>query len=960
MKTLVSMMLFAGFTNLLPAQNPKALQVNEYKLENGLTVWLNEDHNLPKVFGAVVVKAGAKDCPDTGIAHYFEHMMFKGTDKIGTIDYEAEKILLDSIAAKYDELARTEDQIIRARIQKEINELTVRSSEYVIPNEFNSLISKYGGTGLNAGTSYDMTVYFNLFSPQYMEQWAAINSERLLNPVFRLFQSELETVYEEKNMYGDFIGGQVMEKLLMRYFYPHPYAYPIIGSTKNLKNPRITEMRKFFEDYYVASNMALIISGDFDTETVKPILEKTFSRIRVGEAPKKKNVELPPFQGKEKIKVKLPIPFVKMMGLGFRGVPANHEDQIALNIAVNMLNNANGTGFLDKLMTEHKVMASMGMNESLNEAGILAVAIVPKLMFQSYSSAEKLVWEQINRVKNGDFNDEVFESLKLEQQRKYVTDLENIDARTTAMMRLLSQGKSWDDYLKEVAQIDALSKEDVVRIAQKYFTDNYLFVTKKTGKYPKDNLPKPDFAPVVPKNTEASSDYAKQLEQLPVISVEPRFIDFKKDLEIVQLTPLSKLYVTPNPLNDVFTLTVSYGTGTLEHPALPQLAGYLQFLGTDSLSFEVFRNKLQVLGSTVTVDAGDNNFTICITGFDRYFDETIVLAADFIQHPKADDKKLRQIADDAKVTQKAFFASNDNMAQALLEKVKYGEQSRFLTKLSLSDIKKLKGKKLLDLFAQIRKTECNLHYCGTLSPDRVKEQIIGSFPLNEITEASKSPVYRDLKTYTKPLVYFLDMPDVSQSIIYGYVKGSVLDDLLSRSTASLFSGYFGGDMSSLMFQEIREFRSFAYRVRGQYTLPALRHKDKPGEFVTMLSTQSDKTLDALGILDSLIRKMPLKTERIKAVKQSVTNMINNDFPSFRDLSGKVACYELNGLDCDPNETLLSDITRMDMDDISRFYEQNVSGRPVVYVIAGNAKRINMEKLSAFGTVVKMKKKDIYR
>ena len=263
-------MVFACCSYQSQAEDLNALKVKEYRLENGLTVWLNEDHSQPKVFGAVVVKAGAKDCPDTGIAHYFEHMMFKGTDRIGTLDYESEKVLLDSIAMKYDELAMTEDTAARARLQKEINELSIRSSEYVIPNEFNRLINRFGGSGLNAATSYDATIYFNTFSPQYMVQWAEINSERLINPVFRLFQSELETVYEEKNMYGDFIGGQVMDTLMARYFGPHPYAYPIIGSTKNLKNPRLTEMHKFFEDYYVASNMALILSGDFDAQQVMP------------------------------------------------------------------------------------------------------------------------------------------------------------------------------------------------------------------------------------------------------------------------------------------------------------------------------------------------------------------------------------------------------------------------------------------------------------------------------------------------------------------------------------------------------------------------------------------------------------------------------------------------------------------------------------------------------------------
>ena len=954
------MMLFASCSNLFAAQNTKALEVKEHKLKNGLTVWLNEDHSQPKVFGAVVVKAGAKDCPDTGIAHYFEHMMFKGTDKIGTVDYDAEKTLLDSIALKYDELAATEDEAARSQIQTEINELSIRSSDYVIPNEFNRLISRYGGSGLNAATSYDATIYFNTFSPQYMSQWAEINSERLLNPVFRLFQSELETVYEEKNMYGDFIGGPVMDRLLARYFAPHPYAYPIIGSTKNLKNPRLTEMRKFFEEYYVASNMGLILSGDFDTEAVLPVLEKTFSRIRPGEAPKHDIVALPPFKGKEKMKIKFPVPLVKAMGMGFRGVPANHEDQVALAVAVNMLNNANGTGFLDKLMVDRKIMASMAMNESMNEAGILAVAVIPKLMFQTYGGAEKLVWKEINRVKEGDFSDEIFNSLKQEQRRQYASNLENIDSRARIMMSLYSQGKSWEDYLQEVSGIDALTKEDVVRVARKYFSENYLCVTKTTGKYPKDNLTKPDFSPIVPKNSEASSEYAKQLEQLPVQEVKPRFIDFQKDVETVSLTPLATLYATANPVTDIFTLNLVYQVGTLEQPKLMHLANYLQFLGTDSLSFHEFRTRLQVLGSTISFDATDKQFFMRITGFDKHFKETVQLAGDFIRHVKADDKQIRQVINDAKVTEKAFFESSDNIANALLEKVKYGEQSRFLTKLSLSEVKKLKGKELLDAFVQVRQTECDLLYCGTLPVAQVREEIEAFLPLKEITVAVNAPYHRDAKKYDKPTVYFMDMPTASQSIVYGYAKGEVTDDAWSRHAARLFSVYFGGDMSSLMFQEIREFRSLAYRVSGRYILPPHNLEGKAGEFVTMLSTQSDKTLDALGIMNSLIHEMPEKEERISTVKQSIVNQVNNDFPSFREVPEKVAGFRRNGFDNDPSEALLSGISDMDMKDIIRFYRHNVRLKPVVYVIVGNSRRIDMKQLETYGNVIRLRKKDIYK
>ena len=953
-------MVFACCSYQSQAEDLNALKVKEYRLENGLTVWLNEDHSQPKVFGAVVVKAGAKDCPDTGIAHYFEHMMFKGTDRIGTLDYESEKVLLDSIAMKYDELAMTEDTAARARLQKEINELSIRSSEYVIPNEFNRLINRFGGSGLNAATSYDATIYFNTFSPQYMVQWAEINSERLINPVFRLFQSELETVYEEKNMYGDFIGGQVMDTLMARYFGPHPYAYPIIGSTKNLKNPRLTEMHKFFEDYYVASNMALILSGDFDAQQVMPILEKAFSRIRSGNAPKQEKVMLPPFNGRETMKVKFPIPFIKAMGLGFRGVSANHEDQVALNIAVNLLNNANGTGYLDKLMVEHKLMGALAINESMNEAGILAVAIMPKLLIQSYSSAEKMVWNEINRVKNGDFSDEVFNSLKLEQKRQYASALENIDSRATVMMNLFSQGKSWDDYLNEVARIESITKEDVVRVAQKYFSNNYLCVTKSTGKYPKDNLPKPAFSPVVPRHADASSSYAEQLEKIPEQQVAPRIIDFEKDVKTSKLAPLVTLYTTPNPLNDIFTFNISYGIGALEQPELMQLINYLQLLGTDSLPFEQFRSRLQSIGSTLAFDVTPDAFVMKVTGFDNHIDETMELVGDFIRHAKADDKKLRQIVDDAKVSEKAFFKSGDNVASALLEQVKYGDQSRYLRKLSLSQIKKLKGKDLLAVYDKVRNVQCDLHYCGTLPVEKVIGTIRRHIPLERTTVASNSPYYRELKQYDKPTVFFIDMPDMTQSIVYSYVKGDPVDDKASRHASRLFSVYFGGDMSSLMFQEIREFRSFAYRTSGRYQLPNHAHKGTAGSFTAMLSTQSDKTLDALGVLDSLIREMPLKPERVEAIKQMLANRINNDYPPFRNLSEKVASARMEGFDRDPAEEFLRDIATMDMQDISRFYQEQISGRPVVYVIAGNRKRIDMNKLAEYGTIIKVKKKDIYK
>lgn len=314
MKHTVLLTFFMALTGLsahAAGYDDKAMQVKEIRLSNGLTVWINEDHSLPKVFGAVVVKAGAADCPNTGIAHYFEHMMFKGTDKIGTVDYEKERPWLDSISAKYDQLAQTADEATRRQIQADINRLGAKAAEYAIPNEFSNLVSRYGGSGLNAATSLDYTVYYNTFLPQYVDQWASLNSERLVSPVFRLFQSELETVYEEKNMYADNVLMSAYERVMENFFGGTPYAYPIIGSTESLKNPRLSEMQGFYDRYYVAGNMALILAGDVCADSIMPLLERTFGRIRAGEAPARSEFTPVSLASQPEVRLRIPYPIVK-------------------------------------------------------------------------------------------------------------------------------------------------------------------------------------------------------------------------------------------------------------------------------------------------------------------------------------------------------------------------------------------------------------------------------------------------------------------------------------------------------------------------------------------------------------------------------------------------------------------------------------------------------------------------
>ena len=935
------------------------LKVKEHTLSNGMTVWLNEDHGQPKIVGAVVVNAGALDAPNTGIAHMLEHMMFKGTDKIGTTDYKSEKVLLDLIADKYEALADTADPEKRAHLQKIINELSVDAAEYVIPNEFDRLTTRYGGSKLNAKTTQDYTCYFNTFSPQYVAQWAEINSERLMNPVFRMCQSEIDTVYEEKNMCNDSFGGQAAPKIWERYFYPHPYAYAVIGSDENLRNPRISEMRRFYEDYYVASNMGLLLSGDFDTDHVLPILESTFSRIRSGKAPKRVYEQPREFSGREKMTVNMEMPFYKGLALGFRGLRMDSPDMLPLKLAMMLLNNSNGTGLLDKLVLDHKLLSGIVINQSYKEAGVLGVFVMPKLFFQSYSSAEKMLWNVIDRIKSGDFSDGAFESLKLEMKRDIVFDLEEINSRMDMMINVFNSGVSWQDYINEISDIDKITRQDVIDVVNRYFTKNYLLITKKTGTYPYTPLPKSGFEPVKPKHSDASSEYSESLRKIPVEELKPHFIDFKRDMDLTPISPLVNLYSKANPVNDIFTFVVSYGIGSAGMRDLEKLELYLSLLGTESKTFETFRSSLQELGATLVFDATETTFNVVMNGFDSKFVEAMRLLGDFLRNVKADNKKLRQVVDEAKVTEKSLFESSDSMSVLLLEKMKFGKASRFLTKMSLKEVKRLKGKNLIEMFERVKQYECNIHYCGNLPKERVMELVREEVPLDQISVPSGFEP-REMVIYDKPTILFYDMKNVSQSIVYAYMHIDKLRDERERHLGFLFNEYFGGDMSSIMFQEIREFRSFAYDVSSRLKYSRKLRPNEPASLVMRLATQSENTVDAIEVLEGLIRDMPVRPERIKVVKQDFRNTASNEYPTFRSMTMKVAGYRHLGFESDPNKRRLECIENMDMDDVMSFYREKIKDNVISYSIVGNSKQIDMNRLSKMGEIIKVSKKDIYK
>ena len=944
--------------SMMMAQLNPALQVQELELSNGMKVWLNVDHSQPKVFGAVVVNAGSVDCPNTGIAHYFEHIMFKGTDELGTVDYATERIYLDSISMKYDELSRTTDPKLRTAIQHDINQLNIKASQYAIPNEFNRLISKYGGSNLNAGTSYDFTYYHNTFSPQFIEQWCELNSHRLIHPVFRLFQSELETVYEEKNMYSDNPAAMMLEQISSKFLAGTPYAYPIIGATESLKNPRQSDMETFYKKYYVASNMGLVLSGDIEPSTLMPVLERTFGRLERGVKPVREKIAAPAIEGQPVEKFLFPMPIIGMSAMVFRGPTDYDVDAPAMKVALALLNNDNSTGLLDELTNKNRVYLAMAQNLGMNQTSALAVMVVPKLLCK-VKTAENLCLEQIEKLKNGEFSDEQLQAVKRQLARENEKGLETITSRSELMVGAMSAGVAWEDFMRLSSGINDITRDDVIRVAGKYFTDNFYRFHKKNGRCPVEQIAKPEYTPVRPQHSGDKSAFACRLEQLPVQDIAPKLLDFDRDAVKVKMLGGGTLYVAPNPLNDYFTLAINIHKGTLHDKWLETATDYVSQLGTDSLEVKEFGLAMQRLGAVMNISAGEQSTMITLRGEDRNLEPTLRLLGHFLDNMKADEGKLESIKDAAGPDEKSFWEDNTEVFAALASMVMKGARSKYLTRVTAKELKKANAADLIASFKQLYDCRCDISYCGKQSGAQVADMIARQLP--QLGGTQENPMQEiALETPQTPTVYVFDMPKSRQTVVglCRPLEGVVGDR--DKACLQMWGEYFGGGMSSVLFQEVREFRSMAYAAQGVPLTPTLAHSTTPSAYLAFVATQGDKSMQAISLLDSLINDMPLNVENLEVARQSLLNDINNSYPSWRGKPMTIAIEERCGFTCDENTALAEQLPALTQADVLDFYARHIKGKPYQLMIVGNLKKLDLKALAAYGTVVKVNKDEIYK
>lgn len=949
--------LFLLFSLLCLATTPSNAEKSliHYKLDNGLTVILSPDPLQSETFGLVVVNAGAKHDPPTatGLAHYMEHMLFKGTQEIGTISWEKEKPWIEKIIELYDDLAKADSDEERLDIQMKINEASLKANEYVINNELWSVLMEMGGTGLNAGTSPDATYYFNSFPPGQIEKWLEIYSHRFIDPVFRGFQAELEVVYEEKNMYTDMFIFNLLEAFNYHFFKNHPYGQQsIIGSIEHLKNPQLSKMIDFYNTWYVANNMALVLTGNFDPEVVKPMISERFSRLQPGKLPDREIPAEDSFDGREFVSGRYSP--ISLGLLGFRTPTALHPDKLPLEIANGILSNSSGSGLLDNLMLDNKLMAAQVIDLPYMDHGATVFLFIPRLFRQSRNRAERLVLEQIESLKSGNFDDMLIEAVKLEKYRDFQLSLEDHVSRGLLLADAFVAGEELEHIFAYPERITNITRNDITRVANAYYGDNFLAFHSKMGSPKSEKIEKPGFEPVI-SNLEARSDYVTQLDKMPVSPINYQPIDFENDIETIILELLTTLYYTQNPVNDIFSLTIRYHQGTNGMPVLKHVATALNYAGADNKSPFEFKLEMGKLGVDYLVSADENYLIIELSGPEDSFETALTLINSLLNNPVLPKTAIRQIWQNERLERRLETSEPMALGRILFDYARYGENSPYLTRLSRRQVKRITERDVRAALAEVLTFETEIHFVGQSTSLIARNAINNNFSVGKNLQPRNTPMVKELVQYNENTILFIDDKKAVQSNIIFFLNGEPFN-LADKPVIDAYNTYFGGDFSGIVMQEIREFRSLSYAAMGTYITPPLPGKETA--FMGFVGTQSDKTLEALEVFTDILMNLPQKPERMQMVRNYLTQSGQTQKPGFRDMSQQIAQWKLLGWQEDPYPTLKNDYQDLTFDDILFFHERFIKEKPIVIMIVGNKRDLDMDAMAKFGKITELDKKQI--
>jgi predicted Zn-dependent peptidase len=939
-----------------------------YTLANGLKVYLTVYKESPRIQTAIAARTGSKNDPadNTGLSHYLEHMMFKGTTHFGTSDYSKEAPLLKQIEELFEQYRKETDVEKRKEIYAQIDNISGEAAQFAIANEYDKLLSVIGAKGTNAFTSNEQTVYINDIPSNEVENWLKIESDRFANPVFRIFHTELETVYEEKNMSLDRDSDKLWEIMYAGLFQKHPYGtQTTIGTIDHLKNPSLKRLREYYEERYAPNNMALIMSGDFNPDSAIIKIDKYFSVL--------KTRKVVPFKSPVESPIGSPIvrevvgPDAESVAIGFRLGGIHTNDANLLEMASQVLSNGK-VGLIDiNLNLAQKVISGNAGSEVMADYSTLILSGKPK-QDQSLEDVQNLLLSQVEKLKTGDFPDWMLPAIINNMKLSKIRQLENNMSRAMNLANVFVTEQPYEDYVNEINTLSRITKNDIVAFAKNNFKDNYVVVHKKTGVDENvQKVTKPQITPVIMQRDKESKFYT-DIVATPVAPLKPKFLAYGSDIKKFKTSKsgLDVLYV-PNSENNLFSLYYYFPMGRQNDPKLALAVSYLSYLGTSKFSAEQLKAEFYKLGCSYSVSVNDDDSYVTLTGLSENMIPAMRLLEDLLADAQPNQDALKNLVSDMMKSRADNKLNKNNIRTALSMYGTYGPKSPFTNIIPESQLRAFAGEELVNMIHNLNSYKHDILYYGPAKldeptgtrPDTRKGPELGSIlDRNHRVPADMHPVpervkYPQLPTQDQVFVVDYNMKQVD--IVFH--SRSELFDPKMIPTIRMFNEYFGSGMNSIVFQEIREAKALAYSSSAAYRNPS--YPDEYNTIFAFVGTQNDKLQDALEAMFELFNKMPESEKSFQAAKEGILNQIESErITKTRILFNYISARKM-GYDHDIRKDIYTRVPDMQFKEISEFQQKYLKDQHFTILCVGNTKQMDTNILEKYGKVKFLSLEDIF-
>ncbi|MDR2234890.1 MAG: insulinase family protein [Chryseobacterium sp.] len=942
-----------GYTYKYVTNDPTAARY--YTLKNGLTVILSPTSKDPRVQVYIATKAGSKTDPadHTGLAHYLEHMLFKGTDKFGSKDWAKEKPLLDQIDALYEKYNKTKDEAKRKEIYKEIDKVSGEAAKYAIANEYDKMMTGMGAEGTNAFTSFEQTVYTEDIPANVMDKFLAVQSERFRQPVLRLFHTELEAVYEEKNRTLDDDGDKVIDMMFANLFPNNNYGkQTTIGTIEHLKNPSLKAIRDYYNNYYVPNNMGVIMSGDFNPDEVIAKIDKAFSFMKTKTVPEYKIGQEKPITSPVVKEVVGPNPESVMLGFRFPG--ATTKDARLLNLVGNILTNGQA-GLIDlDLVKKQKLLSAFASPYILKDYSVLLIQGRPT-EGQSMDEVKTLLLQEIDKLRKGEFSDDLIQSIVNNEKKNIIEKDEKYSSRASILMDEFTSGVDHKVSLEYVDEISKLTKKDIMDFAAKYLQDNnYVAVYKKKGEDKSIvKVDKPTITPVSV-NREDQSPFLKKIDEMPENAIAPVWLNYDKDIAKNKLGNVEILSVK-NTDNALFRMYYYFDSGKWNNKILPLAAEYLQYLGTKNKSSEDISKEFYKLASSFNVIAGNEETYVSVEGLNENFEKTAALFEDLIKNCQADPKALEAYKARLKKARANAKQNKSTIMAGLRSYAQYGPQNPFNNVLSDAELDALKAEDLIKVLHDLFNFKHKVLYYG---PKAGNEVVAALTPIHKLPaslkELPKTKTFVQIPT-DKSKVLFAHY-DMVQAEVF-WVRNADQYNSTITPTVNLFNSYFGGGMGSIVFQTIRESKALAYSTYSYFALPG--KKEDKDVVMAYVGTQADKFNESTTAMNELLTTLPKSEQLFETAKSGLKKSIASERVTQDGIIFSYLKAQRLGNNTDIRKNVYEQAPKLSFADINAFHDKEMKGKNYTYCLVASQDKVNEADMKKLGEVKKLNLNEIF-